>query len=155
MTIAKPFAVVEPVGPIDVLKRLGQNPYPGPIIGPFNQLYATVASAPAPAKLDLPGLLAIDQYPYPLAMAWQAVEAESVPFVRLHRAFDACEILIRYLLTITLCSLAPNISSLDLRRQLVNLMERPSLGIWVSWPGDDKYDPISQSKPYNLLQNSQ
>ena len=95
-------------------------------------------------------------------MAWQAVEAESVPFVRLHRSFDAFETLIRFLSTITLCSLDPNTISLDLRRQLVNLMERPSLGIWVnllritvSWPGDDKYDPISQSKPYNLLQNSQ
>ena len=88
-------------------------------------------------------------------MAWQAVEAESVPFVRLHHSFGAFETLIRFLSTITLCSLAPNTISLDLRRQLVNLMERPSLGIWVSWPGDDKYDPISQSKPYNLLQNSQ
>lgn len=48
---------------IGVLKRLGQNPNPGPIIGQFNQLYAA-ASAPAPAKLDLPGLSAIDQYPY-------------------------------------------------------------------------------------------
>ena len=132
MTIAKPFAVVEPVGPIDVLKQLGQNPYPGPIIGPFNQLYATAASAPAPAKLDLPGLSAIDQYPYPLAMAWQAVEAESVPFVRLHHSFGAFETLIRLLSTITLCSLAPNTVSMDLRRQLVNLMERPSLGIWLN-----------------------
>ena len=70
---------------IGVLKRVGQNPNPGPIIGPFNQLYAA-ASARAPDKLDLPGLSAIGQYPYPLAMAWQAVEAESVPFVRLHRS---------------------------------------------------------------------
>ncbi|MDP7281822.1 MAG: hypothetical protein QGG39_18320 [Candidatus Poribacteria bacterium] len=146
---------------IGVLKRLGQNPNPGPIIGPFNQLYAA-ASARVPDKLDLPGLSAIGQYPYPLAMDWQAVEAESVPFVRLHRSFDAFETLIRFLSTITHCSLAPNTISLDLRRQLVNLMERPSLDIWVnllhiavSWPGDDKYDPISQSKPYNLPQNNQ
>ena len=108
---------------IGVLKRLGQNPNPDPIIGQFNQLYAA-ASAPAPAKLDLPGLSAIDQYPYPLAMAWQAVEAESVPFVRLHRSCDAFETLIRFLSTITLCSLDPNTISLDLRRQWVNLMER-------------------------------
>ena len=146
---------------IGVLKRLGQNPNPGPIIGPFNQLYAA-ASARVPDKLDLPGLSAIGQYPYPLAMDWQAVEAESVPFVRLHRSFDAFETLIRFLSTITHCSLASNTISLDLRRQLVNLMERPSLDIWVnllhitvSWPGDDKYDSISQSKPYNLPQNNQ
>jgi len=95
-------------------------------------------------------------------MDWQAVEAESVPFVRLHRSFDAFETLIRFLSTITHCSLASNTISLDLRRQLVNLMERPSLDIWVnllhitvSWPGDDKYDSISQSKPYNLPQNNQ
>lgn len=140
---------------------LGQNPNPGPIIGPFNQLYVA-ASARAPDKLDLPGLSAIGQYPYPLAMDWQAVEAESVPFVRLHRSFDAFETLIRFLSTITHCSLDSNTISLDLRRQLVNLMERPSLDIWVnllhitvSWPGDDKYDSISQSKPYNLPQNNQ
>jgi len=69
---------------IGVLKRLGETPNPGPIIGQFNQLYAA-AGAQAPAKLDLPGLSAIDQYPYPLAMAWKSVQAESVPFVRLHR----------------------------------------------------------------------
>ena len=146
---------------VAVLKRLGQQPNPGSIIGEFNQLYAA-AGTQAPAKLEAPGLSAIDQYPYPLAVAWKSVVEESVPFVRLHRSFDAFETLIRFLSTITLCSLDPNTISLDLRRQLVNLMERPSLGIWVnllrirgSWPGDDKYDPISQSKPYNLLQNSQ
>ena len=38
---------------IGVLKRVGQNPNPGPIIGQFYQLYVA-ASAPASAKLDLP-----------------------------------------------------------------------------------------------------
>ena len=68
---------------IGVLKRLGETPNPGPIIGQFTKLYAA-ASAQAPAKLDLPGLSAIDQYPYPQAMAWKSVQAESVPFVHLH-----------------------------------------------------------------------
>jgi len=60
---------------IGVLKRLGETPNPGPFIGQFNRLYAA-DNGPEPVKLDLPGLSAIDQYPYPLAMAWQAVEAE-------------------------------------------------------------------------------
>jgi len=38
---------------ISVLKRLGETPNPGPIIGQFNQLYAT-ASAQAPATWTYP-----------------------------------------------------------------------------------------------------
>ena len=42
---------------VAVLKRLGQQPNPGSIIGEFNQLYAA-ASTQAPAKLEAPGLSA-------------------------------------------------------------------------------------------------
>ena len=73
----------------------------------------------------------LETYPHPLALAWKAVEEESTPFIRLHRVFDAFETLVRYCATITLCSLNTGELDFQTKKDLVEKMERPSLGIWV------------------------
>lgn len=75
----------------------------------------------------------IKDYPYPLAVAWNAVETETRhPFIRLHRCLDALETLVRYCAGITLCSLNTQQLDAGLREQLVENMEHPTLGRWVA-----------------------
>ncbi|MBF0121669.1 MAG: AAA family ATPase [Desulfobacterales bacterium] len=74
----------------------------------------------------------IENYPYPLAVAWDAFEKEKASFIRLHRGLDAFETLVRYCANISLSLIRLTQFDINVQTEMVKVMERPSLGSWVN-----------------------